>query len=68
MFKTLEQMAYLNRKVLAIARLAAKAKFKLDSGHIDADVAEFMTEYVENIAKVSGGAGLKSRRSTTIPV
>lgn len=54
--KALEQMAFLNRKVLAIARFAAKAKFKLDSEKIEANLPEFITEYIESVARVAGSA------------
>lgn len=56
MLAALEQMAFLNRKVLAITRFAAQASFKLDSEKIDGDLATFITEYIENIAKVAGSA------------
>ena len=59
MLKALEQIAYLNRKVLAIARFAAKAKFKLDSEQIDADIANFIAEYIAGVARESTGARIK---------
>jgi signal transduction histidine kinase len=57
--QALEQMAFLNQKVLAIARFAAKAKFKLDSEKIEADLAGFITEYIESVARVAGGARMR---------
>jgi signal transduction histidine kinase len=54
--QALEQLAFLNQKVLAIARFAAKAKFKLDSEKIEADLPGFITEYIESIARVGGSA------------
>lgn len=57
--KALEQIAYLNRKVLAIARFAAKAKFKLESEKIEADVAGFISEYIENVARSSGSTRMR---------
>lgn len=59
LLKAIEQMAFLNRKVLAITRFAAKANFKLDSEKLDTDFAEFITDYIEQIAKVSGGSRLR---------
>ena len=59
LLKALEQIAYLNRKVLAIARFAAKAKFKLDSEKIETDIANFIGEYIEGVARESTGARLK---------
>jgi signal transduction histidine kinase len=63
----MEQMAFLTRKVLAITRFAAKAKFKLDSGTIETDLAAFITEYIEEIARASGGARLRVQVSNTHP-
>jgi len=57
--KAIEQMAFLNRKVLAITRFAARANFKLDSEKIETDLAGFLTDYIEQIARVSGGARLR---------
>ena len=54
--QAMEQMAFLNRKVLAIARFAAKAKFKLNSEKIEADLPGFITEYIESVARVAGSA------------
>ncbi len=54
--RALEQMAFLNKRVLAIARFASKAKFELDSEQIVADLPEFIREYIENVAKLSGSA------------
>jgi signal transduction histidine kinase len=56
MLAAMEQMAFLNRKVLAIARFAAKATFKLDSEKINSDLAAFITDYIQNVAGVSGSA------------
>src|ERR1051326_5880211 len=39
--KAIEQMAFLNRKILAVTRFAARANFKLDSEKIETDVAAF---------------------------
>ncbi len=59
MLKAMEQMAFLNRKVLAITRFAAKATFKLDSEKIEADFADFVSEYIEQIARTSGSARMR---------
>jgi signal transduction histidine kinase len=56
LLKAIEQMAFLNRKVLAITRFAAKAKFKLDSEKIEGDLPGFITEYIEEIARASASA------------
>lgn len=59
LLSALEQIAFLNRKVLAITRFAAKAKFKLDSEKIEADLPSFIKEYVDNIARTTGSARLR---------
>jgi signal transduction histidine kinase len=59
MLKAIEQMAFLNRKVLAVTRFAAKANFKLDSERIETDLAAFIADYIEQIARVSGSARLR---------
>lgn len=57
--KTLEQMAFLNRKVMAITKFAAKANFKLDSEKIETDLAAFIYDYIEQIARTTGSARLQ---------
>lgn len=56
MLKAIEQMAFQNRKILAVTRFAAKANFKLDSGKIETDIAAFIADYIEQIARFSGSA------------
>ena len=53
---TLEQMAFLNHKVLAVTRFAPKATFKLDSEKIETDLPTFITDYIRNVARASGSA------------
>ena len=67
MLKALEQMAFLNKKVLAITRFAAKANFKLDSEKIDTDVAGFITDYIEQVARVFGGSRLRIQVDNSHP-
>ncbi len=59
MLKSIEQVAFLNRKVLAVTRFAARANFKLDSEKIETDMSSFLADYIEQIARVSGGARLR---------
>lgn len=59
LLRSLEQMAFLNRKIQAVTRFAAKANFKLDSEKIETDIADFMEDYIENIARYSGGARMR---------
>jgi len=57
--RTLEQMAFLNRKVMSITKFAAKANFKLDSEKIETDLAAFIYDYIEQIARTTGSARLQ---------
>ena len=65
--KAIEQMAFLNRKVLAVTRFAARANFQLDSEKIDTDLPAFITDYIDQIARVSGSARLRVELSNTHP-
>lgn len=67
LLKTIEQMAFLNRKVLAVTRFATKANFKLDSEKIETDLAAFIADYIEQIAHVSGSARLRVQVENTHP-
>lgn len=57
--KTLEQMAFLNRKIMSVTKFAAKANFKLDSEKIETDLAAFIYDYIEQIARTTGSARLQ---------
>ncbi|WMS43106.1 sensor histidine kinase [Acuticoccus sp. MNP-M23] len=59
LLQALEQIAFLNRKVQAVARFATKANFQLDSEKIEADLASFIEEYIDGIARGAGGARLR---------
>lgn len=65
--KTLEQMAFLNRKVMSITKFAAKANFKLDSERIETDLAAFIYDYIEQIARTTGSARLQVSAENTHP-
>ena len=67
LLKALEQMAFLNRKVLAVTRFAARAKFQLDSEKIETDLASFVTDYIEQIARTSGGTRLRIQAENEHP-
>ncbi|MES0075781.1 ATP-binding protein [Mesorhizobium sp. M0058] len=57
--KAFEQIAYLNAKVYAITRFAARAAFKLESEKITTDIAGFTTDYIEDIAKQFSSARMR---------
>jgi signal transduction histidine kinase len=42
----LEQVAFLNQKVLSISKLATKANFRLESDTIEVDLANYIEDYV----------------------
>jgi signal transduction histidine kinase len=67
LLKAIEQMAFLNRKILAITRFAAQANFKLDSEKIDADLPRFIAEYIQNIARISGSARMRVESTNEHP-
>ena len=59
MLKAMEQMAFLNRKILAVTRFAPQATFKLDSGKIDTDFAAFITDYISQVVRLMGSARMR---------
>jgi signal transduction histidine kinase len=65
--KALEQMAFLNRKILAITRFAARATFKLDSEKIETDLPAFLSDYIEQIARTTGSARMRLQVTNTHP-
>ncbi|MDB6444048.1 sensor histidine kinase [Pseudomonas sp. 21TX0197] len=65
--KTLEQMAFLNRKVMSVTKFAAKANFKLDSEKIETDLAAFIYDYIEQIARTTGSVRLQITAENTHP-
>jgi signal transduction histidine kinase len=67
LLKAVEQMAFLNRKVLAATRFAARAKFQLDSEKIETDLSSFVTDYIEQIARTLGGTRLRIQVENTHP-
>lgn len=54
----LEQVAFLNQKVLSIARLATRANFRLESDAIEDDLANYIEQYITEGASpyIGGGA------------
>lgn len=59
LLKAMDQIAFLNRKIESITKFATKANFKLDSEKIQASLPVFITEYIQNVAKASGGARVR---------
>lgn len=46
----LEGIALLNKKILGISKFATKANFRLESEMIEADLSEFIEQYINDIA------------------
>lgn len=57
----LEQVAFLNQKVLSISRLATKANFRLESDSIEADVGDYIEQYIREGAAPFIGGGVDLR-------
>src|SRR5258707_525356 len=47
----LEGISLLNRKVMGIAKFATKANFRLESEKIRADLAAYVEQYINGVAK-----------------
>ena len=60
--KALEQMSFLNRRILAATKFSTMANFELNSGMLDADLPSFFEDYISKIAILSG------RKRTTVEV
>lgn len=52
LFSFLEQMRLRNQQVLAIARIATKANFRMESDEIEDDLPAYVYQYLNNIASV----------------
>ena len=59
LLRALEQIAFLNRRVLAVTRFAPRATFQLDSERIETNLPTFISDYIENIARASGSARMR---------
>jgi signal transduction histidine kinase len=59
LLKAMDQIAFLNRKIESITKFATKANFKLDSERIQANLPEFIAEYIQHVAKASGSARVR---------
>jgi signal transduction histidine kinase len=50
LFSFLEQMRLKNQKVMAIAKFATKAKFRMESDEITDDLAAYIDQYLRNVS------------------
>lgn len=51
----LEQLAFINQKVLSVARLATKANFRLQSDAIEGDLGLYIEQYVDQAGALGAG-------------
>ncbi|ASY78664.1 hypothetical protein BJK05_01035 [Pectobacterium polaris] len=58
MLNLLEQITFKNQQILSVSRFATKANFRLDSEQIEADIVDFIREYIDNVCKFYSGDGL----------
>ena len=65
--KALEQMAFLNRRIMSVTKFATRANFKLDSQKIETDLAAFIYDYIEQIARTTGSARLQIAAENSHP-
>jgi signal transduction histidine kinase len=47
----LDRISLLNKKIMGITKFATKANFRLESEMIDADLGEYIVQYINDIAK-----------------
>ena len=47
----MESIALLNRKIMGVSKFATKANFRLESEQIDADIGEYIQQYIDGVAK-----------------
>jgi len=47
----LERIALLNRKVMGVSKFATKANFRLDSEMIEADLGDYVKQYINDVAQ-----------------
>ncbi len=49
--KSFEQLSYLNKKIYAVARFAARATFRLDSERITTNLAAYTYDYIHDVSQ-----------------
>lgn len=50
-FDALEAISFLNSKILGVSKFATKANFRLESESIDADLGQYIEQYINGVAK-----------------
>jgi len=57
--KAFDQISYLNAKIHAITRFAARANFQLSSEQLTTDIAAFIADFIQDVARQFSSARLK---------
>lgn len=47
----IERLSLLNKKIMGISKFATKANFRLESEYINADLGEYIAQYINGVAK-----------------
>jgi len=47
----MEAISFLNSKILGVSKFATKANFRLESENIEADIGEYIEQYINGVAK-----------------
>lgn len=56
----LEQISFQNSRILAVTRLATQANFRLKANELDADIVQFIGEYIEEVSALYVDPGFAS--------
>jgi signal transduction histidine kinase len=57
--ETFEHIAFKTQQVLAVSKFASKANFRLDSERLDADLASYILQYLQQVSPLYDGDGLE---------
>lgn len=60
-----ENISFQNKKILSTARFATKANFRLDSEAIEEDLADYVTQYIAQVAPVFAETGIRILSEST---
>jgi signal transduction histidine kinase len=59
--ETFEHIAFKTQQVLAVSKFASKANFRLDSEKLEADLALYIRQYLQQVSPLFDGDGLEIR-------
>lgn len=55
----LDQVSLLNKKILAVSKFATKANFRMESEKIEGDLGDYITQYIEGVAREFAPGGMR---------